>query len=57
MEYMRTLFGAICADPDEVEVRCLLAFSLFIGSHFVAVDHGRRSRAQVLELALRQLQA
>jgi AcrR family transcriptional regulator len=57
MEYMRTLFGAICADPDEVEVRCLLAFSLFIGSHFVAVDHGRRSRAQVLELALRRLQA
>jgi AcrR family transcriptional regulator len=55
MNFMRTLFGAICEDDDEVEVRCLLAFSLFIGSHFVSADHGRRSRAEVLELALERL--
>jgi AcrR family transcriptional regulator len=55
MNYMRSLFGAICEDDDDVEVRCLMAFSLFIGSHFVRVDHGGRSRAQVLELALEQL--
>src|SRR5947207_373286 len=57
MEYMRSLFGAFCPDEDEVEVRCLLVFSLFIGSHFVAADHGERSRADVLALALKRLEA
>jgi AcrR family transcriptional regulator len=55
MNYMRSLFGAICEDDDEVEARCMLAFSLFIGGHFVSADHGGRSRAQVLELALEWL--
>ena len=55
MNYMRSLFGAICEDDDDVEARCLLAFSLFVGSHFLSVDHGERSRAKVLELALERL--
>lgn len=55
MEYMRTLFGELCSDEGEVEARCLLAFTLFIGSHFVGVGHGSLSRGDVLELALRQL--
>jgi AcrR family transcriptional regulator len=55
MDYMRSLFGAICEDDDDVEARCLLAFSLFIGGHFVSVDHGGRSRAEALELALEWL--
>jgi AcrR family transcriptional regulator len=55
MDYMRFLFGAICEDDDDVEARCLLAFSLFIGSHFVSADHGGRSRVEVLELALQWL--
>lgn len=55
MNYMRSLFGAICEDDDDVEARCLLAFSLFIGGHFVSADHGGRSRAEVLELALKWL--
>ena len=57
MDYMRSLFGAICEDPDEVEVRCALAFSLFIGLHFIGADHGRLSRGEVLQLALEKLQA
>ena len=57
MDYMRSLFGAFCPDEDEVEARCMLAFSLWIGSHFIAADHGARSRADVLELALRRLEA
>ena len=57
MDYMRSLFGAFCPDEDEVEARCLLAFSLWIGSHFIAADHGARSRADVLELVLRRLEA
>jgi AcrR family transcriptional regulator len=57
MDYLRSLFGAFCPDEDEVEVRCLLAMSLFIGNHFIAADHGRRSRRDVLRLALARLEA
>jgi AcrR family transcriptional regulator len=57
MEYMRSLFGAFCPDEDDVEARCMVAFSLFIGSHFIAADHGARSRADVLKQALRRLEA
>jgi AcrR family transcriptional regulator len=57
MDYMRSLFGALCRDEDEVEARCMLAFSLWIGNHFIAADHGERSRADVLEQAMRRLEA
>jgi AcrR family transcriptional regulator len=57
MEYMRSLFGAFCPDGDEVEARCMLAFSLWIGNHFIAAEHSTRSRADVLELALKRLEA
>ena len=33
----------------------MLAFSLWIGSHFIAADHGARSRAEVLALITRRL--
>jgi AcrR family transcriptional regulator len=55
MDYLRLLFGAICSDQDEVEARSTLAFSLVIGHHFMAADHGARSHAEVLELAARWL--
>jgi AcrR family transcriptional regulator len=57
MKYLRSLFGAFCADPGDVEARCLLAYSLLIGNHFIAAGHCGRDRADVLELALRQLLA
>jgi AcrR family transcriptional regulator len=57
MEYMRSLFGDFCPDEDDVEVRCFLDFSLFIGNHFIAADHGARSRADVMKLALTRLLA
>ena len=57
MAYLRSLFGAFSRDEDDVEARCVLAFSLYIGSHFVAADHGPRSRADVLATALRRLEA
>ena len=56
MDYMRSLFGAFCPDEDEVEVRCLFTFALFVGSPFMAADHGQRSRREMLELALRRLE-
>jgi AcrR family transcriptional regulator len=56
-EYLRSLFGAFCPDADDVEARCMLCLSLWIGNHFIAPDYGARSRADVLELALRRLLA
>jgi AcrR family transcriptional regulator len=55
MEYLRSLFKAFCTDEAEVEARCVLAFSLAIGHHFMAADHGRHTRAEALELAVTQL--
>ena len=57
MDYLRVLFGSFCSDEEEVEARSMLAFSLLIGNHFMAADHGARSRADVLELAARWLGA
>jgi AcrR family transcriptional regulator len=57
MEYMRSLFGEFCPDEDDVEARCMVFYSLWIGSHFIAADHGSRSRADVLKLALTRLEA
>ena len=56
MEYMRGLFGEFVDDPDEVEARCTIIFSIFVGSEFVRFDHGGRRRRAVLDQALeRQL--
>jgi hypothetical protein len=57
MDYLRALFGTFCAEAAEVEARSMLAFSLLIGNHFMAADHGARSRADVLELAAQWLLA
>ena len=51
MDYMRSLFSEFCAE-GEVETRCMLAFSLWIGNHFIAADHGGRTRAEVVAQAL-----
>ena len=51
MDYLRSLIGTICPDPDDVEARCMVAFSLAIANHFIAADHGDRGRAEVLALA------
>jgi AcrR family transcriptional regulator len=57
MEYLRLLFATICADEEEAEARSVLAFSLVIGHHFMAADHGVRSHADALDLAARWLLA
>ena len=57
MDYLRSLFAAFCPDEDDVEVRCMVFYSLWIGSHFIAADHDPRSRADVVKLALRRLEA
>jgi hypothetical protein len=51
MGFLRHTLGAVHSDPDEVEARCLLAFCLAIGHHFLAADHGGRVPEAVLDRA------
>jgi AcrR family transcriptional regulator len=53
--YIRSLFGQFCADRDDVEVRSMLAYTLVIGSYFIAAQHGDKTRSQVLQLAFDRL--
>jgi AcrR family transcriptional regulator len=55
MDYLRSLLATVCADEDELEARCLIAFSVAIGEHFIAADHGARTRTDVLELVTKSL--
>ena len=58
MSYLRELFTAILGDqPEEVEARSLMAFSLAIGHHFLAAGHGDQSRTEVLRRASRILES
>jgi AcrR family transcriptional regulator len=57
MDYMRALFAAFCSSEEEAEARAMLTFSLFVGNNFMAVDFGKRSRSDVLALALEHLVA
>jgi AcrR family transcriptional regulator len=55
MDYLRSQLAVVCADENELEARCMIAFSVAIGTHFIAADHGAHTRAEVLELVLRRL--
>lgn len=46
--YLRELLAPVCADEEDLEARCLIAFSVAVADHLVAADHGPRSRADVL---------
>jgi AcrR family transcriptional regulator len=47
LDYLRSLFGAICPDDNEVDMRCLVALSLFIGVPNITADLGARRRADL----------
>ncbi len=55
MEFLRSLFAQFCANEDDVEARCTLAYSLLIGSYFIAAQHGDRNRFEALQLAADRL--
>jgi AcrR family transcriptional regulator len=55
MDYLRTLLAPFCPDEDELEARCMIAFSVAIADHFIAADHGSRSREEVIELIAARL--
>ncbi len=53
--YLRTLLGTVCTDDEDLEARCLIAFSVAIADHLIAADHGGRSRTDVREAIRRRL--
>ena len=55
MGYLRSLFGPLCADENDADARSMLAFSLFIGSPFIAARPGNKTRSQLLQLAADRL--
>jgi len=52
MGYLRSLLAAHGCDPDQVEARAMLVYSLLIGTYFIRVRHGRKSRQAVLGKAI-----
>jgi AcrR family transcriptional regulator len=55
MDYLRSLISELHTDADDVEAIALMAFSLLIGNHFIAADHGTADRAAVLRRASERL--
>ena len=55
LSYLRSLFGQFCADEDDAEARAMIAYSLFVGSYFVTAAPAKRSRGQVMQLAIGRL--
>lgn len=55
LAYLRPLFAEFCADDADVEGRCLLVLTLFVGESYVTATHGRRTRPSVTAAALRHL--
>lgn len=51
MTVLREFFSAPGRRPEEIEGRAVLAFTLAIGSHFMASDHSPLGRAGALEAA------
>src|SRR3954463_4236429 len=47
MGYLRAQFSELVGDEDEVELRCMLAMSLFIGVPSIAADYGPGRRGEV----------
>jgi AcrR family transcriptional regulator len=55
LRYLRSLFRQFCVDEEDAEARTLLAYSLFVGSYFVAVPAAKKARAKVQRLAIDRL--
>jgi AcrR family transcriptional regulator len=56
MAYLRSLYGTFCSDPADVEARCMITYSVRIGTDLIAAEHPGRSRAEVMGLIKTWLQ-
>jgi AcrR family transcriptional regulator len=57
MEFLRSLFAEICPTEDEAAARSMLAFSLLIGTYFIAAPPAGKTKREALHLALDSLLA
>ena len=48
-------WAPVCADDEDLEARCLIAFSVAIADQLIAADHGTRTRSDVRKAVRRQL--
>ena len=55
LSYLRPLFAEFCDDSIDVEGRCLLVLTLWVGESLVVATHGRRTRPAVTAAAVRHL--
>jgi AcrR family transcriptional regulator len=55
LDYLCSLFAQFCADEEDAEARAMLAYSLFVGSYFIAAERDRGKRARVTQLAVDRL--
>ncbi|GAB1510259.1 TetR/AcrR family transcriptional regulator [Actinophytocola sp. KF-1] len=55
MDFLRSTFACFVSDPDEIEARSTLMFTLAIGRHFIVADHPGRSTRDVVQLAAEHL--
>ncbi len=55
MAWLRSLFSEFSEDEQDAEARSMLAYSLLVGSYFIVAHHGKRTRAQMLQLAVDRL--
>lgn len=55
LTFLRSLFAQFLKDADDVEARAMLAYSLFVGAYFVTAKPGKRSRSEVMGLAIDRL--
>jgi AcrR family transcriptional regulator len=55
LAYLRSLFAQFLEGEEDVEARAMLTYSLFVGAYFVRAKPGRRSRAEVMRLAIDRL--
>ena len=55
MAFLRALFGEISACDDDADARTMLAYSLLIGSWFIAAPPAGRTRSEMLRLAVERL--
>lgn len=53
--YLRTLLRPVSDNDEDLEARCLIAFSVAVADPLVAADHGTRTRAEVREVIRRRL--
>ena len=53
MDYLRSLFADFLPRPGDVEARSTLVLAVWIGSHFMAADHGALDRDHVMGRIMR----